>query len=133
MNVLEFIGTLSDMFGVAGAIFALLAWLKIKRTADDLERERQRLGQHVNVSLVLEHEGKTRTLPVGLRRSELTRAELLGRLGMMPMATPGQRFALSFLNTPEFLGRLEEAQTSTGKYTFVIPCKDAAEFEQFAA
>ena len=132
MEIMNIVGSVSDIAGFAGVFFALFAWLQARRTAKDLSRERDRLAKKIHIVLVFAHEGNERVLPVALRRGELTRAELLGRLGMMPMAEAGKRFSLRFLSTPEFLAKLEAAQEADGEFRFEIPCADAQEFNQFA-
>ncbi len=65
-----------------------------------------------------------------LRRAELTRAEILGRLGMIPMKTKGSRFSLSYLNKPEFLAQINQIMDGSGDAVLTIPCTQE-EFEQF--
>ena len=84
----EVIGSIADILGVVGGIFAVLAWLKARQLQQEAAAERERLTQPVKVTLRLADNSREITLPMELRRAELTRAELLGRLGMMPMAKP---------------------------------------------
>jgi len=130
MNLFELVGIASNLIGIAGALFALMAWRAAKRTQRELAAERARLNEPIEVALVLISGQERRELPVALRRAELTRAELLGRLGMLPMKEPGKRFSLAWLATPAFLARLAEVQAGHGRATIVIPCSEA-EFEQF--
>lgn len=69
-------------------------------------------------------------LPVELRGAKTTRAEILGRLGMIPMKQSGSRFSVAFLNTPEFLRRLNEIIQGGEGTVLTIPCTQK-EFEQF--
>ena len=128
---MEIIGTIADMAGVIGAIAAIFAWLAARRTCDELLAERLRLQRPIIVELVLESEDDRRVLDIGLRRAELTRAELLGRLGMLPMREAGKRFSLAYLAKRDFLAQLSRAQDDHGAASIRIPCT-AAEFEQFA-
>lgn len=129
---MEVLGTLSDLFGVAGALFALAAWVQSRRLRDDIRREQARQEQPIQIRLRLQGEAnRSIVLPITLKRRELTRAELLGRLGMIPMREPGKRFSLVHLSTPEFLAQIGEAQDATSAYIITIPCT-STEFEQFA-
>lgn len=88
-SLISFIG---DMASIGGAIFALLAWVKAKKIQENLDLERKRQNKKVTVSL---HYGsKQLKLPVDLRRAELTRAEVLGRLGLIPMKKKARDFQL---------------------------------------
>lgn len=132
MNINDVLGFASNLIGVGSFVFALLAWIYARRTQRDLAYERERMNQNVEVVLVLAHDNRHRELPVALRRIELTRAEVLGRLGMMQMREAGKRFSLRYLSTPEFLQQLNAAQAAKGKFTVEIPCANTEEFEQFA-
>ena len=95
-----------------------------------LLHERAAQRRSVDVVLVLSGEGRELALPLELTRGEVSRAEILGRLGMLPMATPGARFALRHLSRPEFLRDLRKV--AEGEHSvLVIPCSPE-EFEQFA-
>lgn len=126
---MEWLSAIADVIGILGAIFALFAWLKSLQIQRELRREQQRLRQQIKV--VLSYGPQTLALPVHIRRSELTRAEVLGRIGMLPMQTPGARFSLGATSTPEFLRRLDEIVDADGDTTLTIPCTKE-EFEQFA-
>ena len=126
---MEYLGTIADVIGVVGAIFATLAWLNTRRAAARLRREEERLSAPVFVCLVSGNDRKI--LPLELTRAELSRAELLGRIGMVPVKPARERFTLSSLATPVFLRKLREAQQGTGSVTIEIPCTQN-EIEQFA-
>lgn len=137
MIMIDYLGVASNVIGIASALFALMAWLQARRTQRELAAERQRLNERIEVALILDGgNGRRlvparRPLPVALRRAELTRAELLGRLGMLPMREAGRRFSLDYLATPSFLDDLARAQTARGAAEIVIPCSES-EFAQFA-
>jgi hypothetical protein len=67
-------------------------------------------------------------LPIRLRRSEVTRSEVQGLIGMM--RADGQRYTLAHLATQTFGEALEAVKASPSADTLVIPCAPA-EFEQF--
>lgn len=124
----SWLGSVADVIGILGAIFALAAWWQARRLHRELADERRRLARHITV--VLQHGNQRIELPVELTRAELTRAEILGRIGMIPMRTRGQRFSLAYLNTPEFLRQLNQVAAGAGDDLLTIPCT-AAEIAQF--
>lgn len=55
------------------------------------------------------------------RRADFVRSEILGYLGMIPMKVKGQRYALDYLNAPEFSRRINETD---GDSVLTIPCRE---------
>lgn len=125
---MQWLGWIADVIGILGALFALLAWLQGRRIQASLHQEQER--QNRQVTVVLQHGAKKLELPVELRRAELTRAEVLGRLGMLPMKTKGTRFALGYVNTPEFFKAVSQVSAGSGDALLTIPCS-ADELAQF--
>lgn len=131
----ELLGLFSDFAGTIGAIFAFFAWLNAMRMRIEMKHERERLNEKISLMLQLRsidpfrNDNATIELPISLRRAELTRAELLGRIGMIPMREKGRRFSLEYLGTPEFLARVDELQRGD-EDILVIPCS-ADELDQF--
>lgn len=127
---MQLIGQIADIIGIVGGVFAFLAWLQARAIKADMETERQR--QNKQVTVVLQHGAEKATLPVSIRRAELTRSEILGRLGMIPLATPNtnNRFTLRYLNTPEFLQSVNQVAMGDGDAILTIPCNEQ-EFRQF--
>lgn len=129
MELQMWLGTIADIIGILGAIFALGAWLQTRLLQKRLQEEEQRRNQEVKV--VLQHNGHSVELPLKLLRSELTRAEVMGRLGMMPMKIPGIRFSLKYVSNPQFVHDIDEIRRgSSDKSVLVIPCTQQ-EIEQF--
>jgi hypothetical protein len=128
MNWSGVVGFIADIIGILGALFALLAWIQTKRLRKYLEKER--LRQNEKVKLVLKHNDRTIDLPVELRREEVTRAEVLGRLGMIPVKDKGKRFSIDYLNTREFWNQINQVVKGEGNSVLTIEC-DKDEFEQF--
>ena len=73
----EWISLIADIIGIAGALFALFAWLQSRQLKQEYDKEKAR--QHKKVQVVLQHGVNKIELPVELRRDELTRSEILGR------------------------------------------------------
>lgn len=122
MNFFELIGNLSNVFGTVGGIAAIALWVANRRSA--------RLSQEtVNVKLKIQGEGREIALPLEIIRRDLSRAELLGRIGMLPMKKAGVRFALRELGTPAVMRALN-AVVKGETNELVIPAT-AEEVEQF--
>lgn len=132
MDWLSWLGTTSDAIGVLGAvlgaIFALGGWIQTRRLQTRLREEEERINQRI--MLILEHDEVTIELPFEMRRVGLTRAEVLGLIGMIPMKIPGERFTLGYLSQPAFLQQINEIQQGSGNVVLTIPCTEA-EIEQF--
>lgn len=131
MDILNFIGHSADIIGVLGAIFATLAWINTRKIRKESAKERERKNQKVKVILKNYDTNKTLVLPVELSREEFSRAELLGRIGMIPMKNPKERFAINYFHSKEFYQQLDQVRTGSGEHDFVIPCTEN-ELNQFA-
>ena len=82
------------------------------------------------VAVFLVHGSNKIELPLELRRIDLSRPEILGRIGMIPMKASGTRFKLRYLSSPQFLQQLNKIRENDGEAEVVIPCT-ADEFSQF--
>lgn len=88
----------ADVLSVLGAAFAFFAWLQAKVNGRQITREKERMNCQIKVILKVDEPLRQIVLPVHLRRYELTRAELLGRIGMIPRKNKGNFFALSYFH-----------------------------------
>jgi hypothetical protein len=122
-NFLNSLGVVSDFFGAFGGIFAVLIWIKLRKL--------DRLDEEVKVFLsFVSDEGERKIeLPLQMRRRDLTRAEFLGRIGMLPMRQKGSRFSLRFLSSPEFIQGINKVADRKSN-TLLIPASQE-EIEQF--
>ncbi|MFH1235936.1 MAG: hypothetical protein V1685_03285 [Parcubacteria group bacterium] len=122
MGILEVVGHVSNMAGAIGGIVAAIGVAKM------LASQRKQAGK-VEVRLVLPGEDRSVVLPLELLRRDVSRAELLGRIGMLPMRNKGARFSIRAFSTSAFMRALNEVvegQTST----LQIPAT-SEELEQF--
>ncbi len=129
----SWVSIVADIIGILGGVFAFLAWIQASRLRRDAEQERQR--QNARIKVILSYGAKKYELPVDIRRAELTRSELLGRLGMIPIkkdeeGNEQKRFLISHLNSKEFFERLNELIIGDRSDVLIIPCKQE-EFDQF--
>jgi hypothetical protein len=129
----EWISNASDIIGVLGGVFAFLAWIQTLRLRKYQIAERRRLNSKIRV--ILQYEDKKYELPFPLRRSEFTRAELLGRLGMIPIKNDDndqeqKRFSLAYLNSKDFFEQMNRIVQGEGEDLLIVPC-EWKEFNQF--
>ncbi len=111
-------------FGLYSGLLADgIAIVGIPYTAWQLYHSRQRdqqMQQEIAVQLNCNQSNTTINLPHKIKRQNLTRAELLGYLGMA--VKKGDRFNLSYLKTAEFINQLKHIQESSKPETLKIPC-----------
>lgn len=129
----EWISNASDIIGILGGTFAFLAWIQTLRLRRYQIAERERLNSKIRV--LLQYEDKKYELPFPLRRSEFTRAELLGRIGMIPIKNEEseqehKRFSLAYLNSKDFFEQMNRIVQGKGDDLLVVPC-EWKEFNQF--
>lgn len=128
MNFLNVMAITADILGILGAVFAFLAWIQTIRIRQENRKEQQRQARRVTVNI--RHGARQLELPIELRREDLTRAEVLGRIGMIPMREEGKRFSIKHLSTAEFLQQINQIGEGTGDAVLIIPCTEE-EFAQF--
>lgn len=128
----DVIGLVADVIGIAGAIFAGFAWWQARQTNRKLEAEKARLNRTIPIKLV--DGGREIMIPFETKRSDFSRAEVLGRIGMLP-TKPGKdgkpvRFSIKYLNNPDFFVQLNQIIEGKGDGVLTIPL-EKKEFDQF--
>lgn len=121
-------GVVGAVVAIPGTIFAILAWSKSRQVEKFLEKEKARLNE--KITLILNDGNNEQKLP-HLRRQDITRGEIQGRLGAIPMKKKGARYAIQFL--PEFYEQIDlisEGTNEKGRSTLTITCTPE-EFSQF--
>jgi hypothetical protein len=121
----EFFDRIGTIIGIISVIIA--AWSAWKLRS---ETKRQWQKENGQIRVILRGQGEEYILPIELRRGNLTRAELLGLIGMLPMKVKPDRFEITFLSSHEFSNRLASIRNSDDSFAFIIPCSDA-ELGQF--
>jgi len=120
MEFFSFLQNIDTLAGVGSSVGVLALWgARI--------RDRRQGREKIEVLLVCN--GQVAVLPLHLRRGDVARAEVRGRVGMVPMREAGKRFSLAYLASPAFLkgvNKVRDGKTSTLK----ILCKKE-EFAQF--
>jgi len=127
-----YIANISGIAGLLGSVFALLAWIQAIAISKNVQQEKMRLNQEIKIRLQGEDAGHVIDLPFALRRGELTRSELLGLIGMLPMIKEKerQRFEIHFFSTPQFRVEMSRMQDADQILEWSIPCTNE-EIKQF--
>lgn len=81
------------------------------------------------VQVILAHGANKIELSAKLRRAELTRSEILGRIRMLPLKKKGG-FSIDYLATPDFLQQIDQIVEGSGAGILTIVC-EKDELEQF--
>jgi len=122
MNILETVGYVSDMVGTIGGIVSAVGIIK-------LLAQKKREEQIVSVFFCVAEGNKTIFLPFEIVRRDVSRAEILGRMGMLPIQEKSGRFVVRGLLTPEFFKNLNEVRE--GKTSVLHIPITQKELEQF--
>lgn len=123
-------GLIGTIAGIIGLIFAYLAFSESRKTKRLIEKENERKGEQVKFVLT---DGKSFVEMPFLRRQEVTRAEIQGRLGTIPMKKRGGRYSVEYTNTLDYykqIDRVIDGSHESGDTVLEINCS-AKEFEQF--
>lgn len=125
---MEWFGLAASLISIVTAIFAIAGWWQGRKLRQELAREKERQNQEITVKL--QHGAHTYELPVKIRRAEFERAEILGRLGMIPMMEKGKRYSITYLNLADFLRQINIIRQGQVRMLLTIPCEQE-EYEQF--
>ena len=101
-DFLDKLAILTGLVAFAGTAYSAFKWWQHQRRQRELEVPVPvRLVSALGGSLLYE-------LPFQPPRRTVTRAEVLGLLGMIPSTEPGRRYEWEWLHQPEFMRDLEE-------------------------
>lgn len=125
----EQLGWLANLAEVVG-FFILLLTLANTYILRTEQHERNR-----KITVLLEVEGqpsRSYTVPGSIRRKDFSRAEIMGRLGMIPLKDKNEKFfKLGYVQrNPKFLEDIERIYDSKLDAIITIPCSPS-EFDQF--
>ncbi|MEM9758083.1 MAG: hypothetical protein AAF933_02560 [Pseudomonadota bacterium] len=108
---------------------ARLAEAEARRTREEAEAERRRLREEVPIVLRLENDDREWRLPVEVPRALLSRAEIQGLLGVVPMKKKGF-YDIAYVATEDFHRMVRRVRNEDTREV-VIKITDE-EAEQFA-
>jgi len=122
------LGWLANLAELLGFVVLLITLLSVH-----VLRAEQREGNK-KITLLLEVEGQpSRSYPVPgtIRRKDFSRAEIMGRLGMIPRKDKtASQFNLGYVRNPKFLADIERIYELKADVIMTIPCS-SSEYEQF--
>lgn len=121
-----------DKIGIFAAVASIFVSLSIKAY---LWRKEQQDNALIDIRLHCPEPETNITLQGQIRRKNLTRAEVQGLLGILPMKDKGKRYTLPALNQRAFFEALEQAQVDSKVSELVIECtaEDLAQFDLTAS
>lgn len=126
-----FIGTaIGIIIGIFGTYYSWNAWNESKKTQQFLKKEEGRKNEKINVILI---NGKNEHILPTMRRQDVTRSEIQGRLGVIPMKVKGNRYSIEFTNSPEFYQQIDLVSAGSnelGNSDLIINCTNE-ELAQF--
>jgi hypothetical protein len=122
---MEWLSLIADVVGISAALIAAWQAYKLRQ-----ERKQENKRQDSTITVSLQSPTHRFDLPVELRRREFNRAEILGRIGMIPLKDTSKRFVLRNTNTREFLKNVNVIIDGQGDSELVISCTHE-ELEQF--
>lgn len=123
-------GVIGTVAGVIGTIVSIFVLLKSRKIAKFLEKEKKRKSEQIK--FILKAGKFVFELPF-LRREEVTRGEIQGRLGTIPMKVKGSRYSIEYTNSLEFyeqIDKIYEGSNELGNSSLIITCTKE-EFAQF--
>ena len=113
-------GTFTDVVSLASLIVSSLIWLKLKHE-EELQDQK--------IAIIINGEGGSPyKLKTHIRKKNLTRSELQGVLGALPMKQ--DRYKIAYLSHPDFFNALDLAQTDKDSNELMIKCSPE-ELKQF--
>jgi hypothetical protein len=127
---MQYISWIADFLAIATTIFALGGWLQSIQVRKILEDEKKNQNQKINIVIKTSDDKHSYPLKIQPRRAELTRAEVLGLLGMIPLMQPTERFHLKYISTPDFFKQLDLVKNDP-KETVLNIMVSEEEFNQF--
>ncbi len=145
MTIVDCIAFLANIIAVIGIPITAYQIIKgrseLKKSQEKKNKEERRKNEDMQIILKEKNTNRKIYLPNKIRRGELTRAEVLGRLGMMPMIpvsssqsdTPKKdqrRFLIKKNATEEFIRAIDALYVSSEGKELIVNC-DTEEMEQF--
>ncbi len=137
-NYLSFFANIVAVIGIPISAYQIITGRKeLKNNRKKRDKEERRKNQEIKVFLKEKDSLRKICLPNVIRRGELTRAEVLGRLGMIPILKPKEatrkdqpRFEIRQLVTKESISSIDALYVASEETELFINCI-AGEMDQF--
>jgi len=110
-----------------------LLYILVENKLRSIKNELQGVKDEITILLrAIDGQGEIK-LPAKIRRRDFTRAEVLGRIGMVPLkASDAKGFKISYTNASEFIEKIHAIYESEGNDQLVVACTQE-ELQQFDA
>lgn len=122
MSLLEIIGHVSNMAGAIGGVVAAIGIVTMRRA-------QKRQEENIVVRMLDKDGDRMVPIPLQLLRRDVSRAELLGRIGMLPMQQKGARFSIRYMSTPAFMTAINNVVRGDNDILTILVTRE--EIEQF--
>ena len=117
---LEFV---SNILGVVSVAVSTAVYVKMKL-------DERKSNQKVDIKLVLQDGSYEVSIPLPMLRKDISRAEVLGRLGMLPLVDKKQRFfSVAYMANPALIENIIDCQLGKSDVITIICTRE--EIEQF--
>ena len=120
-EILAALEAVNTITGVISLVVSAAIWIRLQMAS--------RADARPVAVLLRTDAGRQVELPLHLTRGNLSRAEVLGRIGMIPTREAGKRFSIAALSSPAFLSSLNAAKEGR-RSEVIIPASDS-EIDQF--
>ena len=125
----QVIGNIADVIALITVVISIFTWKNTQKLKNDLKKENKRKNDPIKV--ILNNGEEEVILPVEVSRKDVTRNEIMGRLGMIPMKGAEQRrFSIRYTTTKSFIDQIIAIYEGNSDQSLIIPCKKG-EIEQF--
>ena len=126
---LEQLGWLANLAELTGFLFLIWALFN----THILRKEQRQANKRITLLLEVENQpDKSYALPGIIRRKDFSRAEIMGRLGMIPLKDESKRFfSIGYVKNPKFLQEIEQIYNSAKDDVIMTIRCTLEEFEQF--
>lgn len=130
MAYLVWLGIVVDAITLVLLTVQFRTWQRLRQ-----EAKREADLQNTGIDIVLRERGGRRsyTLPLPLRRRDVTRSEVMGRIGCIPRHDPSKSYTIRYTNSFAFVQQILnfENLTYTGPRRIEVWCSSGIEMDQF--
>lgn len=120
---LDILGYVSTIISLISTAVSVAIWLRIK-TKEKFNEQR------IKIQLKVPNTTQSYDFPYEIERKFLSRSELQGLLGILPVKNASHRYSLSFLTTIAYFDKLKAAQDDENTTAIEIICTQA-EWDDF--
>ena len=138
-EIMKYCGYIANIIAVVGipySLYQIMAARKEYKINEEKQKtEEKRRNDLIDICMEESQGSRKITLPGKIRRTQLTRQEIMGRLGAIPKkpskekTTQHDRFQIEYTNTRDFLDQIDHCYVSDEKQ-LCIKCK-SEEIDQF--